>query len=172
MEQRKEECRDARGLALVDGLRRDVAYALRTLRKSPGFTTVAIVSLAIGIGANTTIFTVVNAVLLRPLPYADSDRLVILHEQPLNSAKPLNVHPANFLEWRARARAFQALALVQAPPLDPVQLQARQGGAARLRRAAALLEEEAAALTPAALPGAEPIPAVLPLPGTPATTEP
>src|SRR6185436_10038924 len=118
MEQRKEECRDARGLALVDGLRRDVAYALRTLRKSPGFTTVAIVSLAIGIGANTTIFTVVNAVLLRPLPYADSDRLVILHEQPLNSAKPLNVHPANFLEWRARARAFQALALVQAPPLN------------------------------------------------------
>jgi len=111
-------CRDARGLALVDSLRQDVTYALRALRKSPGFSTVAILSLAIGIGANTTIFTFVNAVLLRPLPYPDSDRLVVLQEHKIDSGEPLAVHPANFMEWRARARSFDALALVQTPPLN------------------------------------------------------
>ena len=93
-------------------------YALCALRKSPGFSTVAILSLAIGIGANTTIFTFVNAVLLRPLPYPDSERLVVLHEHKLDSAEPLNVHPVNFVEWRARAHSFEALALVQTPPLN------------------------------------------------------
>jgi putative ABC transport system permease protein len=120
LEQRKEECRDARGLALIDSLRQDVKYAVRALRKSPGFSAVAILSLALGIGANTTIFTFVNAVLLRPLPYPGADRLVILREQPHGSAETVNVHPQNFLEWRARARSFEALALVQAPPLNVI----------------------------------------------------
>ena len=99
-------------------LRHDLDYAFRGLRKSAGFTTVAVLSLALGIGANTTIFTVVNAVLLRPLPYPGSDRLVVLREQPLGSAATVSVHPANFLEWRARARSFDSLALVQRPPLN------------------------------------------------------
>jgi putative ABC transport system permease protein len=120
LDQRKEECRDARGLALVDALRRDVRYALRGLRRSPGFTTVAALSLALGIGANTTIFTFVNAVLLRPLPYPGSERLVILREQPAGSATTVAVHPLNFLEWRARARSFESLALAQTPPLNVI----------------------------------------------------
>jgi predicted permease len=79
---------------------------------------VAILSLAIGIGANTTIFTFVNAVLLEPLPYPGSDRLVTLQEHPVDSNKPLSVHPTAFVAWRSRARSFEAVALTQSPPLN------------------------------------------------------
>src|SRR5688572_22079378 len=102
----------------VESIRQDLGYTLRALRKSPVFTTLAVLSLAIGIGANTTIFTVVNAVLLRPLPYPDSERVVVLREQALRSGNIVNVHPANFLEWQRRATSFEALALVQMPPLN------------------------------------------------------
>ena len=130
IEQRKEECRDASGLTAIHGVRQDLAYAVRTLRRSPGFAAVAIASLAVGIGATTTIFTFANAVFLRPLPYPHAERLVVFNEHQRTESAPLNVHPASFLEWRRRARSFEALALAQTPPLNVVG----SGGAEQVGR--------------------------------------
>src|SRR5687768_15628365 len=99
LDQRKEECRDASGLTMVHGLRQDVIYALRGLRKSPGFSAVAILSLAVGIGTTTSIFTFVSAVFLRPLPYPAPEQIVVFYEHERTSSDPMSVHPANFVEW-------------------------------------------------------------------------
>src|SRR4030095_11556221 len=76
MTQAMEAPRDKRGLPWLADLPRDVRYAIRTLRRSPGFATVAVLTLALGVGATTAIYSVVDTVLLRPLPFADADRLV------------------------------------------------------------------------------------------------
>jgi len=80
LEQIKEECRDARGISFLETLLSDVRYGLRTLRKSASFSVVAILTLALGIGANTAIFSVVQGVVLAPLPYPQPDRLVRVWE--------------------------------------------------------------------------------------------
>src|SRR5215472_13545112 len=80
-EQMKEECRDARGTRWLEDLWQDLRYALRTFRQKPGFLAVALLTLALGSGATTVMFTVVNSVLLRALPYPDAGRLVVLQEK-------------------------------------------------------------------------------------------
>ena len=91
---------------------RDLRYGFRMLLKRPGFTVVAVVALALGIGANSAIFTVVNAVMLRPLPYADPARLV--SAQSVNSINPQHeldgVSPADFWDWTDQSQAFAQLA--------------------------------------------------------------
>jgi hypothetical protein len=89
----------------------DLRYAARALRKSPGFTAVAALWLALGVGANTAIFSVVNAVMLRPLPFAEPDELVRIWESNVERGWPTfaTSHP-NFLDWRAQAESFASLA--------------------------------------------------------------
>ena len=86
----------------------DVRYALRMLAKRPAFTLVAVLTLAVGIGANTAIFSVVNGVLLRPLPFPQPDRIVRLWEQSKTGSRN-NVSTPNFVDWRARSASFEAL---------------------------------------------------------------
>src|SRR5579872_1959973 len=110
-EQLKEECRDARGVSLVEATVQDLRYALRMLRNSPGFTAVAILTLALGIGANTAIFSVIDSVLLCPLPYSDPAGLVIVWENNSQHPNPHNtVSPPDFLDWQRRNSVFAEMA--------------------------------------------------------------
>jgi len=107
----KEECHEALGAHLFQTFLQDVRYGLRMLRKSPGFTSVAVLTLALGIGANTAIFSVVYGVLLRPLPFKDPARLIVLHETTPRVGT-VSVSYPNFLDWRAQSHAFAQMAAV------------------------------------------------------------
>src|SRR6059058_5242129 len=96
----------------MDAVLQDLRYAVRTLRKSPGFATAAILTLALAIGSNTAVFSVVNGVLLRPLPFAEQDRLFMLAEQSRQGAFRPPSYPT-FLDWRAQSSAFAGLAYVR-----------------------------------------------------------
>jgi len=88
----------------------DLNFALRMLRKTPAFSFVVVTVLALGMGANTAIFSVVNQAMLRRLPFADPDRLVMVWEQSPQSGKANVVNPNNFLDWKASNRSFDLLA--------------------------------------------------------------
>jgi len=104
METAKEECRDAVGVSFLETLFQDMRHGIRTMQRTPVFTMIAATVLALGIGANTAIFSVVDAVLLRPLDYKDSGRLVTVL---MNGDAP--VAPANYIDWRDQNRSFEAM---------------------------------------------------------------
>src|SRR5215467_6225440 len=117
-----EECRDARGIRALEALRQDLLYGLRTLRKNPGFTCVALLTLALAIGANTAIFSLVYGTLLRRLPYADPDRLIVLNEVHPRVGT-IGVSSPTFLDSCPNNHFFSSTALMACvthhPPTTP-----------------------------------------------------
>jgi putative ABC transport system permease protein len=121
-----ERSREVWSFALFESLLRDLRISARGLRRTPLFTAVAAATLALGIGANAAIFSLIDAVLLRPLPFPEADRIVMLWERPpktmntasLGSRNQQNpVSPANFLDWRDRTRSFAAMAAISSFPM-------------------------------------------------------
>ena len=110
-----EQYRDRRSVPLLETTLQDVRYALRGMRKSPGFAAAVLVVLALGIGANAAIFTVVNALLLRPLPFPEPDRLVMVWHVPPPASFPgmkkFAVSAANYIDWERRQHVFERMAI-------------------------------------------------------------
>src|SRR5688500_9584493 len=94
----------------METLLRDIRYGIRSLVKRPGFTIVALIALALGIGANTAIFSLVNAVLLRPLPFAEPDRLIWVYGNVRNGGNTASVAPLDFLDFRSQNTTFEQFA--------------------------------------------------------------
>jgi putative ABC transport system permease protein len=102
-----------RRMGMLADLGQDVRYGLRVLLKNPGFTAVAVIALALGIGANSAIFSVVNTVLLRPLPFKDPERLVMVWEDSSKSGYPRDTPAAaNYVDWRDQNRVFEGMAAI------------------------------------------------------------
>lgn len=117
LESTKEAYRDQRGLPLLETLCQDIRYAARMLRKNPGFAAVAVLTLALGIGANTAIFSIVHALLLRPLPYPDGDRIVrISAAQRQKNADHLPLSAPDFVDLEKENRVFEATAAYRGWP--------------------------------------------------------
>jgi len=109
-EQVKEECRDARGTRWLEDLAQDIRYALRTLRQRPGFAAVTLCTLALGIGATTVMFTVINGVLLKPLAYPEPERLVTMHGQTEKYGDEFAVSYLNFLDCKRQSSSLAPMA--------------------------------------------------------------
>src|SRR5688500_12653006 len=115
VESTKESYRDQRGLPVLDATIQDLRYALRGIRKNPGFAAVAILSLAIGIGANTAIFSLVNAVLLQPLAFKEAQRIFAVRELYPGLAP---VNPMHALEWAKQCPSLEQVALIRGNRTD------------------------------------------------------
>src|ERR671919_1293816 len=122
----------------MDALRSDLRYAFRSLGRTPGFTVAAVLTLAIGIGANTAIFSIVDHVLLRPLAYEDPDRLYVVHEavpRLAHIAPAIPVSANHFVEWKRSTNAFEQMALLESISLnltgagEPEELQGARASA-------------------------------------------
>src|SRR5215472_11141287 len=114
VEQVKEQVREIRAGHVLETFFQDVRFGLRMLRKSPGFAAVAVLTFALGIGANAAIFSFVNAIVLRPLPFSDPSRLVtVLDAKPSNEAEWLFVSPNRFEEFVRRSTTFDHLAAAE-----------------------------------------------------------
>ena len=108
----KETVRDMWGWTPIEQFWQDLGYARRALWRAPAFTIAAVLTLSLGIGANTAMFSVVRAVVLRPLPFAEPDRLVAVNELDLRSAtpRPVSVSWPDFFDWRAQTQTLEAMA--------------------------------------------------------------
>ncbi len=110
MERHKEETREARGVSWLETLAADLRYGARALVKRPGYAALAVLTLGLGIGANTAIFSVINGVLLKPLPYEHGDRLVVVQQSaPLAGQRQTGVAIAEYFDYRERADVFDGL---------------------------------------------------------------
>ena len=110
MDKHKADTREARGITWVDELIQDIRYGARTLGKNPGYALLAVLTLGLGIGANTAIFSVINGVLLKPLPYEHGDRLVVVRQSaPLSGQNTLGVAIAEYFDYREQADVFDGL---------------------------------------------------------------
>ena len=108
----KGDCREARGLSLFDELDRELRYAVRLLRKSPGFTITALLTLALCFGANLTIFAAIDSILLRPLPFPEANRLVtVFNTYPKAGVDRDGASLTNYYERRGHIPAFSSLSI-------------------------------------------------------------
>jgi predicted permease len=128
VDQAKEHHRDARSFRWIDDARKDSMYAVRSLRRSPSFTIAAVLTLAVGIGATTAIYSVIERVLLDPLPFPDGDRLVVLRE-PERAPRTPGLSYSEYLEWRSRTTTLSGLSTIG---LNPQVIMPTREGTARL----------------------------------------